>query len=202
MILTYTGRHVDPFNLRPEDISIRDIAHALSMTCRWGGHVKRFYSVAEHSVLLTYFAQTGEARGPSNLTRPEVLKLQQYLLLHDASEAYLTDVPSPYKARPEFAGFVELEAKVQRRIEDHFGIETTAEIETIAKKLDTGILGNEALQLLGPEHFTLHPKLPMPLPDGWSRLITVPAPPWGWTPEQAKANFLAQYTKLFQPTSQ
>lgn len=203
MILTYTGRHIDPFNLRMEDIAIRDIAHALSMTCRWGGHTKRFYSVAEHSVLLTHFART--TQGPSRYTSlmaqdletRHLLDLQRYLLLHDASEAYLTDVPSPYKARPEFAAFVAFETKVQGMIERKFDVSDSAEVRRKAKALDLAILGNEATHLLGPEHLTLEPPLPKPLPDGWTQGTS--PPPWGWTPEQAEANFLAQFTKLFAP---
>lgn len=207
MILTYTGRYIDPFLLRLEDISIRDIAHALSMTCRWGGHTKRFYSVAEHSVMLTHFAVS--TASPSRYTSTvashcaaeELLRLQRYLLLHDASEAYLTDVPSPYKAQPEFAAFVAFEERVQRMIEEKFGVVASDYIQRKAKALDVGILGNEALHLLGPEHLTLHPKLPAPLPDGWTQYVTAPEKPWGWTPEHAEANFLAQFTKLFNPHS-
>lgn len=206
MILTFTGRYIDPFNLRMEDISIRDIAHALSMTCRWGGHTKKFYSVAEHSVLLTHFARA--TQGASRYTSPmvhdiearQLLDLQRYLLLHDASEAYLTDVPSPYKARPEFAAFVQFEAKVQNTIERKFDISDSAEVRRKAKALDLAILGNEAHRLLGPEYLTLEPPLPKPIPDGWTQHVNVPAPMWGWTPEVAEANFLDQYTRLFGDT--
>lgn len=48
MITTYSGKTVDPFAIRPEDIELEDIAHDLSMTCRFGGHCRSFYSVAEH----------------------------------------------------------------------------------------------------------------------------------------------------------
>jgi 5'-deoxynucleotidase YfbR-like HD superfamily hydrolase len=87
-IRTFTGKYVDPFNLQPEDIDIMDIAHALSNQCRFAGHTKRFYSVAQHCVQVTW-----------NL-EPE---LKIYGLLHDASEAYLIDLPTPIKQRlPEY----------------------------------------------------------------------------------------------------
>ena len=47
---TYTGNKIDPMNMTASDISIQDIAHALSLTCRGGGHVSYFFSVAQHSI--------------------------------------------------------------------------------------------------------------------------------------------------------
>lgn len=88
-IRTYTGKFVDPFNLRPEDVCIEDIAHALSHQCRFAGHTKRFYSVAEHC----YEVMMCLPSGP----------LRIYGLLHDASEAYLIDLPTPIKDQlPEY----------------------------------------------------------------------------------------------------
>lgn len=83
-IQTYTGKRFFPLDPRPEDIDPVDIAHALSMLCRFGGHCSRFYSVAEHSVLMAKHGGT---------THHERL----WLLLHDAAEAYLVDVPRPIK---------------------------------------------------------------------------------------------------------
>lgn len=65
-----------------EDISIMDIAHALANLCRFGGHTKEFYSVAQHCCLVSYLAPAG---------------LRKAALLHDASEAYLGDVVKPLK---------------------------------------------------------------------------------------------------------
>lgn len=81
---TYTGKYIDVFNPDSEQIVIEDIAHALSLTCRWAGHLKEFYSVAQHSVLVSKEV-------------PDEYKLQA--LLHDASEAYINDIPSPAKKR-------------------------------------------------------------------------------------------------------
>lgn len=73
---------------KEEDIHIEDIAHALSMTCRFGGHCDRFYSVAEHSILLVRrLSSTGTATALTLLAA----------LLHDAEEAYLPDIPAPIK---------------------------------------------------------------------------------------------------------
>lgn len=78
---TWTGRRFYPADPRPEDIDIIDVAHALAHTSRYGGHC-RFYSVAEHSVLVSQMVQ------PENALEG---------LLHDATEAYIADVIRPVK---------------------------------------------------------------------------------------------------------
>lgn len=92
-IRTYSGLHIDPFNPDVGSISLIDISHALSNSCRYGGHCPRFYSVAEHSC---FVADLMELDG-----RPiEYLRVG---LLHDAEEAYLTDIPTPIKRQmPEY----------------------------------------------------------------------------------------------------
>lgn len=80
-----TGRRFYPLDPRPEDVTIEDIAHALSNVCRWGGRVREFYSVAQHSV---HVAQIVERSVP---------RIAMHALLHDAAEAYVGDVPTPLK---------------------------------------------------------------------------------------------------------
>lgn len=86
-ITTATGKHFNPIEPEEEKLDIRDIAHALSLICRANGHVKTFYSVAQHSIACYREAQ---ARGYAE-------KIQKACLLHDASEAYLSDVIRPIK---------------------------------------------------------------------------------------------------------
>ncbi len=86
-ISTSSGRQVDIENPRPETIVIEDIAHALSFICRGCGNTKIFFPVARHCV---YCAQEARARGYSDAV---VLAC----LLHDASEAYMMDLPKPIK---------------------------------------------------------------------------------------------------------
>lgn len=81
-ILTFTGRQVWPLNPRPDDFDLVDIAHALSNICRFTGHVRTFYSVAQHCVIMTENA-------------PE--EIRREVLMHDAAEAYLADVARPIK---------------------------------------------------------------------------------------------------------
>ncbi len=106
-ITTLSGKFFDI--LKPEDYEydISEIATALSNLCRYTGHVNRFYSVAEHSVLVSRIV-------------PERLALAG--LLHDASEAYLGDLSSPLKKLvPEYK---RIEVRVQEAIAKHFGLGT------------------------------------------------------------------------------
>lgn len=86
-ITTYTGKHFRPAQPDPDLLDIRDIAHALSLLCRGNGHVKTFYSVGQHCIAC---AKEAAAR---NLPDRMILAC----LLHDASECYMSDVPSPFK---------------------------------------------------------------------------------------------------------
>jgi len=79
---TYTGIPFYPLDPRPEDINIEDIAHALSNVCRYGGHCTQFISVAQHSCIVSKLVPKG---------------MEMWGLLHDASEAYLVDIPRPLK---------------------------------------------------------------------------------------------------------
>ena len=81
-IKTISGIYIDVFDPDPDLIFIEDIAHGLSNNCRFGGHVQEFYSVAEHCIWMA------ERALPED-------KLEA--LLHDASEAYLLDLPKPIK---------------------------------------------------------------------------------------------------------
>jgi hypothetical protein len=83
-IETFTGKKFHILDPQPEEICIRDIAHALSNQCRWTGHVRQFYSVAEHSVNVSYLSG-----------KTPIEKLSG--LMHDASEAYLSDLARPVK---------------------------------------------------------------------------------------------------------
>lgn len=98
-IFTYSGKTIDPTNVRCEDIDAKDIAHALSQVCRATGHFKHFYSVAQHSMNCM---REAKARGYCE-------KVCFAALLHDAGEAYLSDVSRPIKERlPEY-GAIESE---------------------------------------------------------------------------------------------
>lgn len=80
---TYAGERFYPLAPLPGSVSIESIAHALAHQCRFNGHCARFYSVAEHSICVSYQV-------------PPALALAG--LLHDAAEAYIGDVVRPIKS--------------------------------------------------------------------------------------------------------
>lgn len=127
-IQTFSGRAFDPLNPRPEDISIVDIAHALSLTCRFGGQCSQFYSVAEHSIYVALFA-------PKTLGREA--------LLHDATEAYLTDIPRPIKRH--LNDFRALENSLEKVIAEKFNL--LHPLPPIIHEIDYRMLFTEKRQL-------------------------------------------------------
>jgi hypothetical protein len=135
-IQTRTGKKFYPFAPRPEDIDIEDIAHALSMLCRYAGHTSQFYSVAEHSV---HVAEALVLAGqPKHVVAAG--------LMHDATEAYLVDLPRPVKNG--LPGYKDAEVRLAAVIAEKFGLPPVA--PPIVKEFDTRILRNEAEALLGP----------------------------------------------------
>jgi hypothetical protein len=104
-IQTYSGLQFWPLSPRPEDVRIEDIAHALSMKCRYAGHCREFYSVAQHSVLVS-----------ENVPPADAL----WGLLHDAGEAYFADIVRPIKKSHPI--FDEIEAAIMASICDAFGL--------------------------------------------------------------------------------
>lgn len=127
---TSTGRAFYPFEAKPEDIDLLDIAHALSMLCRYGGHCSQFYSVAEHCVLM------------SEKVSPEAAL---WALLHDATEAYLGDLIRPLKlALPDYRA---AEDRLMGVICERFGLDPTCPAEV--KEADNRILRDERDALMG-----------------------------------------------------
>ncbi len=137
-IMTYTKKMFDPLNADPQDIDIVDIAHALSLLCRANGHFPHFYSVAQHSVNCMLEAK---ARGYSK-------RIQLGCLLHDGSEAYLSDVTRPIK--PHLVGYAVLEDKLQNQIFDKWiASPLTEEERTQVSDIDDAVLYFEFLSLTG-----------------------------------------------------
>lgn len=134
-IQTHSGRRFTPTNPNPDAIVIQDIAHALSMQCRFSGHCREFYSVAQHSVLVSYICDSQDAL---------------WGLLHDASETYLVDVPRPLKRSGKLQGYIDMEHKMQEAICRRFGL-PLAEPPSV-KKADTALLATEARDLMSPLH--------------------------------------------------
>ena len=105
---TYTGQQFDPMQMQEENICIEDIAHALSLMCRGGGHIRTFYSVAQHSLNCT---KEAKAQGYSK-------RVQLACLLHDASEAYIADIIRPVKAH--LSNYLKIEDQIMACIWKQF----------------------------------------------------------------------------------
>lgn len=166
-----------PLDPRPEEILIADIAHALSLQCRFTGHTRKFYSVAEHSVHVSRVCDPAEAL---------------WGLLHDATEAYMCDVSRPIKRLPEMAAYKTAEKNLQAAIMNRFSL--PADEPAGVKRADTIMLGVEARDLMSP---LKHPERWAWCTDLASETkIRVTRP---WTPDQAREKFLARFAELTKP---
>lgn len=139
-IETFTGRFVNVLEIEPESIAIADIAHSLSLQCRFNGHCARFESVAEHSCYVHDYVL--ECITGSTKVRLYALAA----LLHDASESYLCDIPRPLK--PQLAEYAEIEHKVQAAIFERYGVSISDEQYVRIKSADNAVLKAEAQQLM------------------------------------------------------
>lgn len=174
-IQTFTGKKFFPLDPKPEDICIEDIAHSLSMQCRFAGAFKR----------ILFGCPSLYCNGELLFNGAENVELARYALLHDASEAYLTDIPRPLKHLPEFQFYRDAEKHLQEMIYIKFGLNP---IEPKAvKKADWDMLCEEAMS----------PKIMSPLhPDWYARC----KPLLGFstlTPQRAEEIFLNKFNYLF-----
>jgi len=177
VILTAFGNHFDIQNPDPATIDIRDIAHALSHLCRFTGHTRKFYSVAQHSVMVSRLV-------------PKGLALEG--LLHDASEAYLGDVSSPLKGL--LPDYQRLEKKVQLAIVQRFGLNCSLNLKII-HDADMAALATERRDLM-PQAKTELQGIDRAL---WKRVQNYPCAPEHIVPlpvEAAKEQFLSRYEEI------
>ncbi len=132
-ILTFSGRYVDFLDPDPFSITIEAVAHGLANTCRFSGHVREFYSVAQHSVLAV-------------LALSDLPRAAQFaILMHDAHEAFVGDIASPLKRLlPDYR---EIEARMEAAVWRRFGIEA---MPPEAKRADLIMLATEARDLMPP----------------------------------------------------
>jgi hypothetical protein len=139
--MTFTGIQFWPMDPREEEIDERDIAHALSLMCRANGHVPHFYSVGQHSILC---AKEAKERGYSK-------RIQLACLLHDGSEAYLSDVTRPVKRH--LSEYLTIEDRLQGAVYKAFGLNGLSDAEAEAiKEVDDALLCHELQSLMGVGH--------------------------------------------------
>ncbi|HSG30586.1 MAG TPA: HD family hydrolase [Thermodesulfobacteriota bacterium] len=156
VIQTFTGEFIDVFDPDPNKINIEDIAHALSNVCRYGGHCPEFYSVAQHSVLCS-----------EHIDRENPLEL----LLHDSSEAYMMDIPSPIKKR--FPEYKKVENKLLEIIFKKYGLDFP--LSKNVKKIDGELLKYEYKSFFDLKN------------GGYLKVLT---------PKEAKLQFIERFNEL------
>lgn len=187
-----SGKIVDLMAIKAEDITIEDIANALSKLARYNGHTDRFYSVAEHSVRLSNYANN------LNLGSHYNKSLAKALLLHDATEYLIGDII--FHLKGHLPQFKEMEVRLEKVIFDKFGI---TPIYDLVKKelheLDRRISFDEMYTMFdGKVDPWFYENRVSPLGP---KIMLGPQDSMGWTPEQAKLQFLAaaEYFGLYTP---
>ncbi len=179
---TFSGRKFYPADPRPEDVEPVDIIHGLSNTCRFSGQVSEFYSVAQHSVLVSEHA--GRSVGEGMTVRDTTVVWQLVALtglLHDASEAYIADLPRP--AKRELPAYKEMESAIQRCVLQRFGLWEPHESSSPygpVKAADLAALRTEIRDLMLTDTSQIHDLDDIePFPD---RIEP-------WSPEEARLHF-------------
>jgi 5'-deoxynucleotidase YfbR-like HD superfamily hydrolase len=171
---TVSGKWVNPLEPDPEQFDIEDIARALGNLCRFGGHCRAFYSVAQHSVIVSELV---EQRGGD---ADDVFAA----LMHDAAEAYLGDMPHPLKHRSALgAAFKEAEGRLEQAIQRRFAIKPDV---PEVKRADRALLATER-RAFSAERWH------------WPELEGVEALDLeltAWAPEVATKAFLARFAEL------
>lgn len=164
----WSGTRLNPLLMRPEDVRLDDIARGLSLSCRFGGHIREFYSVAQHCVIMSQQC-------------PRELALE--CLMHDAAEAYLSDIPRPVKH--QIAGWDKIEARVEMVIRRGLHMPGDHHPEAV-REWDDRMLVTEARDL-GKSWWNT---------DKWGSIEPLDIRIEGWDWRFAEQQFLQRYADL------
>lgn len=169
-IVTVSGKKFYPLAPRAEEIELRDVAHSLANQCRFTGHTSEFYSVAEHSVRVSLMLEYDPT-------------LAMWGLMHDASEAYLTDLAAPVKRSPIMVNYRVAESALMRQVAQRFSLPYPIPDEV--KHADAVMLHTEAASFF-PEDGTVW----------WDMSLVTNTIKHPLTPKQARDSFLTRYRAL------
>lgn len=180
-IETFSGKYVDPLHMRESDLCIADMGHALANICRFSGHCRTFYSVAEHSVRMYQLANK-EFSDVFGVDPYEAQEAAVWSILHDAAEVYLCDIPRPLKRN--LPRYKKAEKRIQALIAKRYKLDP--ELYPVVHILDDWILRAEARDLMPSRG------------QGWNwataeaqSVKTIPLlPDIGWEPKRAKAEWM------------
>lgn len=178
---TFSGRRFWPLAPRVEDIHLEDVAHGLAMTCRYGGHTRFFYSVAEHCLIVSRYV-------------PAELALEG--LLHDTSEAWLGDMVRPLKYQDAMIEFRKAEKEIERCVAEKFGLRTDATAHAAVKEIDDRILVDEIQALMRDPSLYLQTGGSGSSDDSLANIIPLGCRIDCLSPEDAEAAWLARYHEL------
>lgn len=187
-IRTFTGLQFNFSNPHPDQVNIVDIAHSLSLVCRFTGHVREFYCVAEHCLWVSVVAESYARKGGGLEVKPpseeEIQLIALEGLMHDAQEAYVTDLNKPAKTLlPEYQA---LEKKVWKVVSGKYGL--TEGMHRFVKKADNTLLVAEAKVLLKEDDFSKW------MGDDFEEDFRYDQIPM--TPRQAERGFLTRFFQL------
>lgn len=188
-ISTFTGKKFWPLNPQIDEVFIEDIAHSLSLICRFTGHTYCFYSVADHSLRVSRLAEklTMAQHGALSLRVTAAREMALWGLLHDASEAYLCDVPSPLKRVPGFGQLYKgFERSLMGVIADRF--ELSPHEPSMVKDADRILLQTEMRDLMDVP-------LGCECPDH-REYVPLPEPLFPLDAQHAEVEFMRRFTAL------
>lgn len=183
-MITFTGKRFWPLDPRVDEVCFKDIGHALSMICRYGGHARRFYSVAEHSVLLARYFLEREEGGRA-----------RFALVHDMAEAYTGDVVRPLKRHWQAAQVIEhrVSAAIIAAVSPVFAPWSVDDVKAV-NQADTRITVNEMRALWGADQ----------IEETGVEFDCSPLPhvtPIGVSPSEAERDFRHLFELLFPDVS-
>lgn len=170
---TFSGQKFPLHEIDPAKLLIEDIAHALAFQCRYGGHAKIFYPVAYHCVLASQVAPEG---------------FEYTTLMHDASEAYLVDIPRPIKKL--LPGYYEIENMLMAKIAEKF--EFSWPLPPEVTYIDNAILSDEHEQVVSPMPGITAAEWGAPHPKLGVNIVEV-------SPRQAEQMFLDRFFEIAPP---